>query len=307
MRNPAGYTKMFHGWFDAPISDGARLTILAIYSFFNQQHRCWFETPTVAKVAKLRGLSDDRVKEHYRELEDAGLIQRTREVVPGNGSVVTVTIVEPSDKSPAFYEGGENTTLRGGQKHHPLKGAKTPPSYIGINTKGFNKSTTSRISSSGDKSACAKTVTTTSSSSEDFLAPIPSNEPPPRPIVVERPQSKHVAPKFPPGLRDKVLSILGPDADGILASVNQLQIDSGFVEYTLKRVKGNETPGRLYNHLRKTEWKIDWVNPEKAKEEAREARKAKRNAMWADFQKEWDKAEAELAAQAAREMGARRG
>jgi hypothetical protein len=300
MRNPAGYTKMFHGWFDADISDGARLTILAIYSFFNQQHRSWFETPTVVKVAKLRGMSEDRIKDHYRELEDAGLIKRTREAVPGKGSIVTVTIIEPSDKSPCFYEGGENTTLRGGQEHHPLKVAKTPPSYIGINTKGFNKSTTSRISA--DKSAI------TSSNSENFLDPIPSSEPTPQPQRLVRIESpKLIAPKFPPGLRDKVLSILGPDADGILASVNQLQIDSGFVEYALKRVKGNETPGRLYNHLRKTEWKIGWENPEKAKEEARAARKAKRNAMWSDFQKEWDKAEAALAAQAAQGKGANRG
>ncbi len=300
MRNPAGYTKMFHGWFDAPISDGARLTILAIYSFFNQQHRCWFETPTVAKVAKLRGMSEDRIKDHYRELEDAGLIKRAREVVPGKGSVVTVTIIEPSDKTPCFSEGGENTTLRGGQEHHSLKVVKTPPSYIGINTNGFNKSTTSRISA--DKSAI------TSSSPDDFLAPIPSNEKPPQPqrsVRIDSP--KLIAPKFPPGLRDKVLSILGPDADGILASVNQLQIDSGFVEYALKRVKGNETPGRLYNYLRKTEWKFDWENPDKAKEEARAARKAKRNAMWADFQKEWDKAEAELAAQAAKRKVAKHG
>ena len=299
MRNPAGYTKMFHGWFDAPISDGARLTILAIYSFFNQQHRCWFETPTVAKVAKLRGLSYDRTKDHYRELEDAGIIRRTRKPIPGGGSILTVEVIEPSDKSPSFSPEGEKTSVGEVDRPAPEKEASNPPSYIGINTKGFNKSTTSRISA--DKSAI------TSSSPDDFLAPVPSNEKPPRPTIIDSPRPKPVAPKFPPGLRDKVLSILGPDADGILASVNQLQIDSGFVEYALKRVKGNETPGRLYNHLRKTEWKIGWENPEKAKEEARAARKAKRNAMWADFQKEWDKAEAELAAQAAKRKAAYHG
>lgn len=144
-RNPAAWTMLYHGWFDADISDPAKLTLWAIYSFYNHQANEWYEVPTVERVAQLRKLSTRIVKDHYKELEAAQLIRRRRVPLIGGGSVLEVEIIEPSRHKPVYKEpiseGADNFPLGDseGEQNFPLtKGNKTTPS---INTKTNTKRT----------------------------------------------------------------------------------------------------------------------------------------------------------------------
>lgn len=228
IRNPAGYTIMYHGWFDADISDAARLTILAIYSFFNQQTRDWFETPTVERVSILRNLSERTVKDHFTELESAGLIRRERTPIAGGGSVLTIEIVEPKRSNPAhkdtIYEGAENCTLGRGSSSHPQKVQKIAPSFSnntnGIITEDNNKQKTNSISGS---------------TAPDFLAPIESTEPKPDSRFMHNYDREIKSPEFPFELRQRMQSSLGPDYFGVIHGINQNMIDSGFVSYAVER------------------------------------------------------------------------
>lgn len=139
-RNPAAWTMMYHGWFDADISDSAKLTIWAIYSFFNQQTREWIEIPTVERVAQLRKLTIRAVKDHYQELEEAGLIRRKRTPVIGGGSALKIEIVEPSRHNPTYSdcdsEGAENCTLTKVQKIAPSIKSNTVNPKTGLSSQG---------------------------------------------------------------------------------------------------------------------------------------------------------------------------
>jgi len=161
VRNPAAWTMMYHGWFDADISDSAKLTIWAIYSFFNQQTREWIETPTVERVAQLRKLNVRAVKDHYQELEAAGLIRRKRTPIIGGGSVLKIEIVEPSRDNPTYSdrdsEGAENCTLTRVQKIAPS-----------INTKSVIPKTGSPTQISNDIFV-VEHKTATATNGEDFL------------------------------------------------------------------------------------------------------------------------------------------
>lgn len=120
MRNPAGYTMFYHGWADAGISDGAKMTLMAIYSCFCQQSRTWYKVPTVAMIVEMRGMCDKTIRMHYKELEKAGIIKRKRVPVQGGGSFLTVGIIEPLRLNPAYRDQDSEAVntyhLRGGKE-----------------------------------------------------------------------------------------------------------------------------------------------------------------------------------------------
>ena len=69
-----GYSVVPNAFVRIPtISDGAKVTYLALMEFWQGKEECW---PSVAALCERRGKSRSQVHSHLRELEAAGLIER---------------------------------------------------------------------------------------------------------------------------------------------------------------------------------------------------------------------------------------
>lgn len=286
MRNPAAWTMLYHGWFDADISDEAKLTIWAIYSFFNQSTREWIETPTVERVAKLRKLTTKAVKKHYQDLEEAGLIRRQRTPLMGGGSVLKIEIIEPSRDNPSYLDSGSegevHYPLRGGSLLPPPKVTSTSPSIKNktLNPKTSFKTTTTTttsllLSSREGKSSSSSSFVSKSSAPEnpepfEMLAPgrTLTNPAAHRPDRTPLPEPVHVSPE----MVSRIQGILGTDS--VARHIRQEHIDSGFVNYALEACRGRKVknPAALFMSLLQSEYKPNWASPEEVLRRKRQER-----------------------------------
>lgn len=121
------------------------------------------------------------------------------------------------------------------------------------------------------------TTTTTTENIEPFESANSGTLPNVRNAVEPfRPRLVELKPtQFKTETRDRMMVVLGIDADQFARKVTQQQADAGFVDWVLSECKRNKTPGRLAFHLLKTAWRDGWIDP-KAEEEAKRAARRKR-------------------------------
>lgn len=287
MRNPAAWTMMYHGWFDADISDQAKLTIWAIYSFFNQQTREWIEIPTVERVAKLRKITPRNIREHYKELESAGLIRRQRTPLMGGGSVLKIELIEPSRDNPSYLEPcseeDASIPLRRGCQYPPPKRMPASPS---INTKTLNPKTSTNTTTTTKLSLSTRGENLPSSLPISHTSP---QKPEPEPFEIG-PQDRALPNpaahrvdrtplpdpvQMPVEMVSRIQGILGTDT--VARHIKQEHVDSGFVNYALEACSRRKVknPAGLFMSLLQSDYRPGWASPQEVLRQKREERLSK--------------------------------
>ena len=158
------------------------------------------------------------------------------------------------------------------------------------NLHGPNKNTirnTPIEHSSGEESVSEESKPTppATTTTTQNLEPFESGNPAPLPNVrnaVEpfRPRLVELRPtQFKPETRDRIMAVLGHDAEQFARKITQEQADAGFPDWILDEAKKNKTPARLAFHLLKTAWRPGWVSPKAEEEAKRAARRARLEAL----------------------------
>jgi len=261
--------------------------LLLIAAHADKQGRTFVSNDALGKYL---GIKDRNVQKLMKQAMDAGYLKRQYDVDSGrrylhvkldnSGGELEVHPAHSECASTRTQStGGGALSVRG--VAHSECASPVPPIYeeqfslTAIFNSGGGESTSQE--SKPDK----KATTTTTTTATENLEPFEPGNPAPLPNVrnaVEpfRPRLVELKPTmFKSETRDRMMSILGMDAEQFARKVTQEQADAGFVEWILGECKRNKTPGRLAFHLLKTAWREGWIDP-KAEEEAKRAARRKR-------------------------------
>lgn len=120
-----GFAIVSHFFTRCPtLSDGAKLTYLALIEYWQQDSTCW---PSLVKLEKHRGKNKRTIRRHLEELEGAGLI--TREMRESRTSIVHRHDLREAFEGEEWFEALDgDTSDRGGRsKMSGGGGQKCPP------------------------------------------------------------------------------------------------------------------------------------------------------------------------------------
>lgn len=289
-------------WITSDINGEALRTLIAISFYADAKTgECW---PNNAKLIALLGKTERTIQRDVKALVDAGLIS----IHDGGGKYRRFRIESPEwydrpgRKTDRETPNNPDENCRGTDETTPTKNVgvgvaqprqKTSPNpdnkrrgYPDENCRGPNKNTpiehtqehNSGSSSFSEESKPTQNATTTTTKNlEPFEAGIGTELPAVRNAVEPfRPRLVELQPtQFKPETRDRIMSILGHDAEQFARKITQEQADAGFPDWILDEAKRNKTPGRLAFHLLKTAWRPGWINP-KAEEQAKRAARRER-------------------------------
>ena len=270
-------------WITSDLNGEALRTLILISTYADASTgKCW---PSNSELAKVCRKTERAIRNDIHSLVESGMIS----IVDFNGRRRVIRIespewfdrrtqnhreraeeklpVCPEEKLPSRVE--EKLPVCPEEKRHPL--IRTHP----INTPNEHGSSSGGFS---EESKPPETATTTTTRNlEPFESGNPSELPNVRNAVEPfRPRLVELKPtEFKPETRDRMMTVLGIDAEQFARKVTQEQADAGFVDWIMGECKRNKTPGRLAFHLLKTAWREGWIDP-KAEEEAKRAARRKR-------------------------------
>lgn len=274
-------------WITSDINGEALRLLILISTYADATSgECW---PNNATMAEVLGKSQRSIQMSLQELKSAGLISMTDAV--GRRRRIRIESPEWYDKprrKPSGLNNEENLHGLNGEprrKPSPNHEENLHPNHE-ENLHGPNKNTPiehTQEHNSGSGSVLEESkptqnaTTTTTKNLEPFEAGIGTELPAIRSAVEPfRPRLVELRPtEFKPETRDRIMAILGHDAEQFARKITQEQADAGFPDWILDEAKRNKTPGRLAFHLLKTAWRPGWMNP-KAEEEAKRAARRER-------------------------------
>ena len=269
-----GYVKFDEAVSD--LSDGAFRVLCYLRCHMSKANECYPSIDTMSEELKR---SERTCKYAIAELKSAGILEveknsRGRWVYRIIGAKNCTDTVQ--DSAPQEVQNSAPV----GATHSATHSAKfcTPPNNPHIGKHSEHSEQLEHSSSFSEESKPPETATTTTTKN---LEPFEPGNPAPLPAVrnaVEpfRPRIVELKPtEFKPETRDRMMSVLGIDAEQFARKVTQEQADAGFVDWIMGECKRNKTPGRLAFHLLKTAWREGWIDP-KAEEEAKRAARRKR-------------------------------
>ena len=285
-------------WLTAPIGGEALRTLILISCHADARSgECW---PTNGSMAKALGKTSRAIQFTLTELREAGMIS----ILEGQGKKRRIRIESeswysrPMKKAPNHEEKLHGSTMKKTfvvqecnheENLHPNHEENLHGNHE-ENLHGPNKNTirnTPIEHSSGEESVSEESKPTppATTTTTQNLEPFESGNPAPLPNVrnaVEpfRPRLVELRPtQFKPETRDRIMAVLGHDAEQFARKITQEQADAGFPDWILDEAKKNKTPARLAFHLLKTAWRPGWVSPKAEEEAKRAARRARLEAL----------------------------
>ena len=261
--------------------------LLVVAAHADKQRRSYVSNDTIGEMLKIKSRN---VQKLMKSVIDAGYLKRQYDPDSGRRYLHVIFDDLGGERSvhPAHSECAPVRTDSTGGGALPVQGvahsecaSPTPPIY----EEQLSLTVISNSGGSGgapeESKPTQNATTTTTKNLEPFEAGIGSEIPAIRNAVEPfRPRLVELRPtEFKPETRDRIMSVLGHDAEQFARKITQEQADAGFPDWILDEAKRNKTPGRLAFHLLKTAWRPGWINPKAEEEAKRAARRARIEAL----------------------------